>query len=103
MDSKASQRPMNASGPFRPAADIFAIFLAPYFFLPMKAASAPGFLTPGREASEFLSAANLPPEPKGAFLLGIAMFFSILFCKWGFRCAGVLADFAAAAQPAIMC
>lgn len=41
----------------------------------MLAASAPGFETPGLLASFCFSAANLPPEPKGADAFGFAMIF----------------------------
>ena len=41
--------------------------MEPYFFLPIQAARAPGFLTPLRPASSFLSAANLAPDPSFAF------------------------------------
>jgi len=44
----------------RPAADMAAIFLAPYFLRPMAAAMAAPFLPPPAEAATL---ANLPPPP----------------------------------------
>lgn len=59
---------------FRPAADIFAIFRAPYFFLPIEAARAEGFRIPCFPRDAF-RAANRPPCPNGAFALGFAILF----------------------------
>lgn len=64
-----STRPYNLSQLFhlllRPAAAIFAIFFAPYFFRPMLAAmaSARSLLIPLRFWMDLLSFWNLPPPP----------------------------------------
>src|SRR5437667_2426648 len=56
-----------ARRPFAPRA---ANFFAPYFLRPMKAASPPGFVTPGRLASFAFSAPNRAPLPNTGFAIG---------------------------------
>jgi hypothetical protein len=56
---------------FLPFADSFAIRLAPYFFRPILAASAPGLLTP-RRASVLFSLAKRLPDP--SFALAISSY-----------------------------
>lgn len=65
---------------FLPAADIFAIFFLPYFFLPMYAASAFGFLAP-RFCNFLVSVLNLLPLPNFA-LRAITFSYSsaLVFC-----------------------
>src|SRR5206468_2295542 len=55
---------------FLPAADIDAIFAAPYFLRPMAAANAPGLFTPGFFDNCAFNAAKRSPEPSAGF--GIA-------------------------------